>query len=289
MKPDLVLDAKATVGESPVFDGATGKLWWTDIPACRLHCFDPSSGTDESYATPGRVGCFGLARSGGLIVAMEHGFARLEPVSGMHDILFEPEVERTENRFNDGRCDRRGRFLASSMHEPRTVPQAALWQLDPVRGVRLLADHGLVGNGLAFSPDDRIMYWSDSPRGRVFVFDYDIETGSAWNRRLWVETDDSLGRPDGAAVDADGCYWSARFAGGRVIRFTPDGRIDREIHLPVSQVTMCAFGGPDLRTLFITTAREGLDDTALAKEPLAGGLFAVDAGVQGLPEPRFIG
>ena len=289
MTPDLVLDARAEVGESPVWDATTSRLWWTDIPAKRLHCFDPGTGRNECFAMPGRVGCFALARSGGLVVAMEHGFYRLEPVSGVHEPLFEPEADRPENRFNDGRCDRRGRFLASSMHEPRNVPQGALWQLDPAKGVRLLADHALVGNGLAFSPDDRCMYWSDSRRGRVFRFDYDIETGSAWNQRLWLETDDSLGRPDGAAMDTDGCYWSARFAGSRVIRFTPEGRIDREIQLPVRQVTMCAFGGPDLRTLFITTAREGLDDPALAEQPLAGGLFAVDPGCQGLPEPRFNG
>ena len=289
MRPDLVLDARAEVGESPVWDATTSRLWWTDIPARRLHCFDPASGANESFDAPGRVGCFALARTGGLVVAMEHGFYRLESVSGVHEPLFEPETDRPENRFNDGRCDRRGRFLASSMHEPRTLPQGALWQLDPQKGGRLLAAHALVGNGLAFSPDDRFMYWSDSRRHRVFRFEYDIETGSAWNQRLWLESDDSQGRPDGAAVDVDGCYWSARFRGSRVIRFTPDGRIDREIRLPVSQVTMCAFGGPDLRTLYITTARENLDDAALAKEPLAGGIFAVDAGVQGLPEPRYNG
>jgi sugar lactone lactonase YvrE len=289
MTPDLVLDAKATVGESPVWDGATSKLWWTDIPARRLHCFDPTAGHSDSFDTPGRVGCFALARSGGLIVAMEHGLYRLEPVSGMHELFFEPEADRPENRFNDGRCDRRGRFLASSMHEPRTSPQGALWQLDPTKGVRLLADQALVGNGLAFSPDDRFMYWSDSRRHRVFRFEYDIETGSVWNQRLWLQSDDSQGRPDGAAIDTDGCYWSARFRGFRVIRFTPDGRIDREFRLPVSQVTMCAFGGSDLRTLFITTARENLNEAELAREPLAGGIFAVDPGCQGLPEPRYNG
>lgn len=289
MTPDLLLDAKAECGESPVFDQATGRLWWTDIPARHLHCTDPATGQDQSFATPGRVGCFALARTGGLVVAMEHGMACFWPETGRLNMLAEPEADRPENRFNDGRCDRRGRFLASSMHEPRTIPQAALWQLDQGRGVRLLADHALVGNGLAFSPDSRRMYWSDSRRGRVFTFDYDLDDGAAWNRRLWLETDDSTGRPDGAAIDADGCYWSARFRGSRVIRFTPEGKVDREIMLPVSQVTMCAFGGPDLKTLFVTTARENLDAAALAKEPHAGGLFAVEAGVQGLPEPHFNG
>ncbi len=287
MTPDLVLDAKAECAESPVWDAAGARLWWTDIPARQVHRFDPSTGADESFAAPGRVGCFALARSGGLVVAMENGLSRLDLETGAHELLAEPEAGRANNRFNDGRCDRRGRFLASSMHEERSVPQGALWQLDPEFGVRLLADHVLVGNGLAFSPDNTIMYWSDSRRGRVFTFDYDIETGSAWNRQLWLETDDSTGRPDGACVDSDGCYWSARFRGSRVIRFTPDGKIDREIALPVSQVTMCAFGGADLQTLFITSAREGLDEAALAAEPHAGGIFAVHVGVPGMAEPKF--
>lgn len=285
MTPDLVLDAKADCAEGPVWDGESRRLWWTDIPARALHRLDPAAGHDESWAMPGRVGCFALADHGELVLAMEHGFCRFEPATGEVQAIAEPEADRAENRFNDGRCDRRGRFLASSMHEPRTTPQGALWQLDPAQGVRLLADHALVGNGLAFSPDDRIMYWSDSRRGRVFAFDYDIDDGAAWNRRLWLETGDELGRPDGAAVDADGCYWSARFKGGRVIRFTPAGRIDREIRLPVSQVTMCAFGGADLGTLYITTAAENLE----SPEPLAGGIFAIDPGVKGLPEPRFSG
>lgn len=287
MTPDLVLDARAECAESPVWDITGGRLWWTDIPARRLHRLDPSSGQNETFEVPGRVGCLALARTGGLVVAMEHRFARLEPETGALETLAEVEPERPENRLNDGRCDRRGRFLAGSMHEPRTVPQGALWQLDPAHGTRVIADHALVANGLAFSPDDRIMYWSDSRMGRVFTFDYDIDSGSAWNRRLWLQTDDSIGRPDGACVDSDGCYWSARFKGSRVIRFTPEGRIDREISLPCSQVTMCAFGGPDLKTLLITTAREGLDTAALAQEPLAGGIFAVDAGTAGLPEPQF--
>ena len=287
MTPDLVLDARAECAESPVWDTGSSRLWWTDIPARRLHRLDPASGRNETFEVPGRVGCFALARTGGLVVAMEHEIARFQPETGKLEALAEVEPERPENRLNDGRCDRRGRFLAGSMHEPRTVPQGALWQLDPVLGVRVIADHALVANGLAFSPDDRIMYWSDSRMGRVFTLDYDIESGSAWNRRLWLQTDDSIGRPDGACVDADGCYWSARFKGGRVIRFTPKGRIDREIRLPCSQVTMCAFGGADLKTLFITTAREGLGAAALAEEPLAGGIFAVNAGTAGLPEPDF--
>jgi len=238
---------------------------------------------------PGRVGCFALRRSGGLVVAMEHGFAFADLEAGRVEPVCEPEADRPENRFNDGRCDRRGRFLAASMHEPRTRADGALYSLAPDLSWQQLAGGALVGNGLAFSPDDRLMYWSDSRHRRIFLFDYDIETGEARNQRLWMETPDALGGPDGAAIDAEGCYWSARFGGGRVIRFSPDGRIDREIRLPVRRVTMCAFGGPDLRTLYVTTARARMSAAELAEEPLAGAIFAIDAGIAGLPESRFAG
>jgi L-arabinonolactonase len=266
-----------------------GVLWWTDIPSRTIHRLDPASGQHENWSAPGRIGSFALREGGGLVVAMEHDFAFFDPETGRLEPLAQAERDRPDNRMNDGRCDRRGRFFAGSMHEPRTMPLGALWRLDPDGGVTHIADGVLVANGLAWSPDDRLMYWSDSRRGRVFRFDYDIDTGEVGNRRLWMQTDDSLGRPDGACVDADGCYWSARFMGGRVIRFTPDGRIDREIRIPVARVTMCAFGGPDLKTLFVTTAREGMSADELADEPLAGGLFAIDVGIAGLPEPRFAG
>ena len=134
------------------------------------------------------------------------------------------------------------------------------------------------------------MYWADSIARRTWAFDYDITTGSVRNRRLWIEGGDpAIGVPDGSAVDSEGGYWSARYGGGRVIRYTPDGRIDREIHLPVNNVTMCAFAGPDLRTLYITTARQNMTAEQLARAPLAGALFAADPGVGGLPEPKFAG
>jgi L-arabinonolactonase len=288
-EPDVALDAKAGVGEGPVWVAEEQALYWTDIPGRTLNRFDPASGKNRSWPMPGRVGCFALRRVGGLIIAMEHGFAFVDLDTGKVEPICEPEADRPDNRFNDGRCDRGGRFLAASMHEPRRRDDGALYSLAPDLGWQRIAGGVVVGNGLAFSPDDRLMYWSDSRRRRVFLFDYDIETGEARNQRLWMETADALGGPDGAAIDAEGCYWSARFWGGRVIRFSPDGRIDREIHLPVRRVTMCAFGGPDLRTLYITTARQGMSAAELAKEPLAGAIFALDAGIAGLPEPRFAG
>ncbi len=287
--PDVVLDAGAVCGESPVWDQASGALWWTDIPVRTVNRFDPATGRNEATAVSGRVGCLALSRSGGLVVAMERSFCRLDPATGALETLAKLEGEDPENRLNDGRCDRRGRFFAGTMNEPRTRRSGRLWRLDPNGSAREVADDVLVANGLAWSPDDRLMYWSDSRQRRVFRFDYDIDTGTPRNRQLWLETEESLGGPDGAAVDSEGCYWSARFRGGRVIRFRPDGSFDREIRLPVRRVTMCAFGGADLRTLYITTASEGMSPDELKAEPLAGAIFAVDAGVAGLPEPRFGG
>lgn len=286
---DVALDAGAVCGESPVWDQEAGVLWWTDIPTRTVNRFDPATGSNQATAVADRVGCLALAGSGGLVVAAERRFCRLDPASGALETLAKLEGEDPQNRLNDGRCDRRGRFFAGTMNEPRARRSGKLWRLDPDGTAKEMAHDVLVANGLAWSPDDRLMYWSDSRRGLVFQFDYDIETGTPSNRRIWLETDDSIGRPDGAAVDSEGCYWSARFMGGRVIRFRPDGTIDREIRLPVSRVTMCAFGGADLRTLYITTASEGMSPEDLKAEPEAGAIFAVDAGVAGLPEPRFAG
>jgi sugar lactone lactonase YvrE len=286
---DLVLDAGDETGEGPVWDIAAQCLWWTDIPGRRLHRLDPESGAHRLFAMPGRVGCFALREAGGLVLAMEQGFATFDPGTGAITPLSEPEAGLADHRFNDGRCDPSGHFLAGSMNMAHTAASGQLWRLHPNGDTARLAGGVTVANGLAFSPDGKRMYWADSPADTVYAFDYDLDTGTAHNQRLWLEKGPAPGRPDGAAVDTDGCYWSARWVGGAVVRFTPDGKMDGIIHLPVSRVTMCAFGGPDLRTLYITTAREGMSAEELEREPLAGSLFVAEPGVQGLPEPAFKG
>jgi L-arabinonolactonase len=287
LSAELVLDARNETGEGPVWDEQGQCLWWTDIPGKHLHRLDPAKSEHSSFAMPGRVGCFALRETGGLILAMEQGFATFEPETGAIEQLAEPERGLAHHRFNDGRCDRSGRFLAGSMNMARNGATGQLWRLEPDGAATRLAGGVTVANGLAFSPAGRTMYWADSPAETVFAFDYEPSTGALGRQRVWLEKGPAPGRPDGAAVDADGCYWSARWAGGAVVRFTPDGRVDGIIQLPVSRVTMCAFGGPDLGTLYITTAREGMSTEELAREPLAGGLFAARPGVQGLAEPRF--
>lgn len=289
MKPDLVVACGDIVGEGPVWVPEESCLYWIDIGGKRLHRYRPQGNAHATVATPARVGSFALRRNGGLVAAMEHDFGWLDPATGAFDSFASPEADRENNRFNDGRCDRQGRFFAGSMTLDRSGPTGTLWRLGGDGRISEAAAGVMVSNGLAWSPDGRTMYWSDSPSDRVWRFAYDPDDGIAYDRRLWLGPDSAPGRPDGAAVDADGCYWSARWQGSRVVRFTPDGRIDREIALPVSRITMPAFGGSDLKTIYITSAREGMNEAEAKAEPLAGALFAVDLGIGGLVEPRFAG
>ena len=284
-----VLDAKAQTGESPVWVPEEQALYWTDIPGKTLNRFDPATGDNRVWPMPEQVGSFALREGGGLVAALRSGFALIDPERGRVEPLVDPEADRPDNRFNDGRCDRQGRFWAGSMNEPRAARSGALYRLDPDRRCHRMAGDVMVANGLAFSPDDRLLYWSDSRALTIYAFDFDAASGEIENRRTFARLAPHQGGPDGAAVDAEGGYWSACYRGARVMRFRPDGTIERKIRLPVSRVTMCAFGGPDLRTLYITTARGGLSAAELEREPLAGGIFALEVDVQGLPEPRFKG
>ena len=285
---DLVLPAQDLCGEGPVWDGSTQALWWTDIPGKRLHRLSPG-GTDQVYPMPGQVGCFAFCRDAGLVLAMEQGFATWRPEDGALIAGAQPALSGPSHRFNDGRCDRQGRFLAGTMNTATADRTGQLWRLaGDGTATRLLGDVA-IANGLAFSPCGRTMYWACSLAERVLAFDYDPDTGTPHNGRPFLPSGAAPGVPDGAAVDAEGCYWSARWMGGCVARFTPAGAQDQVIRLPVSRVTMCAFGGADLRTLVITTAREDMTHEDMLREPLAGALFAAQPGATGLPEPRFNG
>ena len=288
-RPVCVLDARARTGESPVWVPEEQALYWSDIPGRTLNRFDPATGANRVWPMPEEVGSFALREGGGLVAALRSGVAFIALDRGRIEPLVDPEADRPENRFNDGRCDRQGRFWAGTMNEPRDARSGALYRLDPDLRHHRVADDVMVANGLAFSPDDRVMYWSDSRALTIWAFDFDAASGEVANRRIFARLAPHQGGPDGAAVDAEGGYWSACYRGSRVMRFRPDGTIERKIRLPVSRVTMCAFGGPDLRTLYITSARGGLSASELEREPQAGGIFALAVDVQGLPEPRFKG
>jgi sugar lactone lactonase YvrE len=293
MQAELIVDARNAVGESPVWVPEESALYWVDIPAGALQRWRADSGQVDAWKTPEMLACIARHADGGWVAGMESGFFRLHPRNdGSLDTepLAHVDHARADMRLNDGRCDRQGRFWAGSMvlNMGANAANGTLYRYSA--GQRGPLDAQLSGfivpNGLGFSPDGRTMYLSDShPQvQQIWAFDYDIETGSPSNRRVFVDMNQHEGRPDGAAVDADGCYWICANDAGLIHRFTPDGRLDRSLAVPVKKPTMCAFGGPRLDTLFVTSIRPGDD---LDPQSLAGGVFALDPGVKGLPEPRF--
>lgn len=291
---ELVLDARCGTGESPLWSPAEQALYWVDIPAARLYRWDAASGQSRHWQAPEMLACVAQTADGqGFIAGMETGIFRLKPADDGDDMRAAPlaavQHPRRGMRFNDGRCDRQGRYWAGTMvmDMGANLPLGQLYRYDRPRGLQAVLRGLTVPNGLGFSPDGRTMYLSDShPTVQaIWAFDYDTDTGTPHNRRLFVDMREQPGRPDGAAVDADGCYWICGNDAGLVHRFTPDGRLDRSLAVPVKKPAMCAFGGPAFDTLYVTSIRpDGLD---LSDQPLAGGVFALNPGVKGLPEPLY--
>ena len=293
---ELVLDARNATGESPVWRAQEQALYWVDIPARKLQRWTLATQSLSSWEAPEMLACLAPTANGHWIAGAQSGvfdllpqadgqlgFRRMAPVTHAFDGM----------RFNDGRCDRQGRFLAGTLWMNAVPGSSAgcVYRYQPTHDgagqmIKLL-DGFVTPNGMAFSPDGRTMYLSDSNIAvqQIWAFDYDIDTGVPSNRRVFVDMNPMPGRPDGAAIDAEGCYWICAIDAGLVHRFRPDGKLDRSLAVPVKKPTMCAFGGAGLDTLFVTSIRpSGID---LSDQPLAGGLFALRPGVCGLPEPTF--
>jgi sugar lactone lactonase YvrE len=238
---------------------------------------------------PESIGCFALRRGGGFVVALRGGFWLAGADGALTKKVGDAPYDPAHHRFNDGRCDPQGRFLAGYMNEKRDADTAALVRLDPdFTQTRLIAGMS-ISNGLAFSPDGRTMYHTDTPTQIVRAYDYDAGTGTPSNPRVFARFTQDGDRPDGAAVDRDGCYWTALYRGGKVVRIAPDGRVLAAFAVPAMCPTMCAFGGRDLRTLYVTSARQMREPEELARLPHSGGVFAMPVDVPGLPEPAFAG
>jgi len=282
------------VGESPVWRAAESALYWVDIPAKSIHRLDSASGRLSRWQAGEMVACIAFRHDGTLIAGMESGvFALRLLADGGVDAtsLASVAMPMSNMRFNDGRCDRDGRFWAGTMHMdiPAGHAVGALYCYAEPAGLRGPVVEGLLTqNGLAWSPDGRVMYLSDShPRSQlIWAFDYDRAAGLPGNRRVFVDMNQHPGRPDGAAVDIDGCYWTCANDAGLLLRFTPEGKLDRSIALPVKKPSMCAFGGSRLETLYVTSIRPQQAD-ALVDQPLAGAVFAVRSGTQGIAETEF--
>lgn len=284
-----VLDARASLGECAQWSVAEQALYWVDINAPSLNRFDPASGRNVAMPMPASIGCFAFRRPHGFVVALRNGIWLARADGSLERKLADPPYDPAHHRFNDGRCDPRGRFFAGYMNERRDAPSAALMRLDADCTLSRVIDGMTISNGLAWSPDGRTMYHADTPTRRIDAYDYDLDTGGARNRRTFAQFEGATDRPDGAAVDRDGCYWSAFYRGGRIVRLAPDGRVIAQYAVPAMCPTMCAFGGPSLSTLYVTSARQQRPDDELARFPQSGGIFAMDVDTPGLPEPAFAG
>ena len=291
MRIDALPVAPALLGESPTWWPEQGALYWCDIPGLRLHRWRPATATHDEWAFDCEIGSFAPRPDGRLLLALRSGLVAFDPASGARERLADAPYDRAEQRFNDGKADPQGRFWVGSLCDPRDPPRAALYRWAAGRLDRIAGDIS-VSNGLAWSPDGRTMYWSDTHAHRIFAFDFDASDGSLSRRRVFASFARKVagqdlatygGRPDGAAVDVEGNYWVAMYEGQRLLCFAPDGGLRREVPLPVRCPTMPCFGGPDLRTLFVTTARAHRPAEELAAQPLAGCVLTLRVDVPGLP------
>ena len=292
VRAELADDARALLGEGPVWDDRTGRLHWVDILAGLVHRYAPSDESDLVLDAGQPVSAVGLGAGGGLVLALRDGFGVVPAGADRIEMIVPVEQNIVGNRMNDGGCDPAGRFWAGTM--------AVRWEDEPGAGtLYVLEDPGRGGpaaravlgpvtcsNGIDWSPDGQIMYYTDSALRRVDAFDFDTASGALAGRRPFVTIPEPDGLPDGLAVDADGGVWVALFGGGRLRRYLPSGRADAEIEVPASLVTSAAFGGHDLRDLYITTARHKLTPAEAARQTHAGSVFRCKPGPAGLPAHR---
>jgi sugar lactone lactonase YvrE len=285
-----VVSSGDALGESVLWCPRSRRVWWLDILKPCLQSFDPASGQHQVYPLPGSTcGCAALRASGGFVLAMDNGLHGFDPATGRLEFLFHPEPEPPSNRYNDGRCDRRGRFWLGTMDRNIRGPTGSLYRLGADRSVQKLFDGITVPNSTAFSPDDRTFYFADTPKHTIWAFDFDIEAGTIGNRQVFADLSARNGLPDGSCVDADGFLWNAEFAGSRLTRYAPDGRVERTVQLPVTSPTCCCFGGERLDTLYVVSSTHRHSAAQRAAEPCSGGLLALNVGVRGLPEAMFGG
>lgn len=287
---EVLLDVKTTLGEGPVWDAESQRLHWIDSADGRIFRSTHDGRELRSWHLGEPIGSMAVSRDGSyFLAALKSGLHRIDASSGEQELLVDPEPDLPNNRLNDGKVDRQGRFIFGSMDTLEERASGRLYSYTPEGQLNTLDEGIVVSNGPCFSPDGRTLYFSDTWTGLVWSYDYDPATGEASNRRTFATVDTSTGgAADGATVDAEGYLWQALVYGGKIIRYAPDGSVDRIVETPVLKVTSLAFGGPEMDTLFITS---------MAKPPLPrfpedgqqrGSLFAVSGlGVRGLPEPRF--
>jgi L-arabinonolactonase len=291
MRIEVLVDVKTTLGEGPLWDVESQRLYWIDSFDGRVFRCTHDGREVRAWDVPQKIGSMALRRDGGAVVSLQRGFHFLDFETGDCELIVDPEPDKPNNRLNDGKVDKRGRFVAGSMDTMEEGPNGALYRLDPDLSLHQLDSGIIVSNGPCWSPDGETFYFADTWTGEIWAYDYDLDSGGVSNRRTFAKVDTSGGgAADGSTVDAEGCLWNALVYDGKLVRYTPDGAVERIVEMPVKKVTSVNFGGPNLDVLYVT---------CMAKPPLPrfpgdgvlrGSLFAIyDLGIKGVPEPRFAG
>jgi sugar lactone lactonase YvrE len=288
MHPRPAVDVRDHLGEGPHWDESAGELLWVDITQSRVHAWSPPHDSVRTQTLDDEVSAV-IPRAAGRGHVIATGHRLLLRDGDTETALAVVEHDLPDNRFNDCKCDPQGRLWAGTMSRTRAPGTAALYRLAPGHAIERVIAGTTISNGIAWSPPGDTMYFIDSTTQRIDAFDFDGATGDISDRRPLAEVDRDDGLPDGMTVDAEGGIWVCLFGGAAIRRYTPEGRLDATIAVPTTNPTSPAFGGPDLRTLYVTTARHRLTPQQLATEPLAGALLAVEPGVQGIPANRFAG
>lgn len=286
---EIAFRGSHALGESIFWDEETSSLWWVDVRAPAIETWSPGTGEHRRWTMPAPVGSIVPRARGGVVAGLQTGFHFFDPRTGALDLIAAPELHLPRNRPNDARCDRAGRYWCGTMEDYGQAAAGTLYRMEPGGTPQAIDGPFFVPNSTAFSPDGTVMTFTDTRRGDILAYDYDPVAGDRGAVRVLLAADGAPGRPDGSAMDADGCLWNTRYGGGALVRIAPDGRVDRRIDLPASQPTCCAFGGADLGDLYVTTAAQRLSPGQLAREPGSGHVLVLRPGVRGLPESRFGG
>lgn len=292
---EMLRDVGNELGEGALWDVREQRFYWVDSKGPSVNRYDPRNGSVQTWMMPSDIGSMALRERGGAIVALRDGLFTFDFESGALELIKPIDADNPRTRLNDGKVDRRGRFFVGGMDEQETGRMASLWRVDPDFTVTRLETGIVCFNMPCWSPDDRTFYYSETWE-HIFAYDYDIDTGAISNRRVLVDLTQDPGGADGATVDEQGYLWSARIINGKLVRYAPDGRVDRSIDFPVQNLTSVSFGGPDLDVLYVTSMRRiahpmnGKFSRPAAPQPHAGAIWKVTGlGVRGLPEPRFAG
>ena len=289
-KAECLYRSNFSLAESPLWVPEEKLLYWVDINGPTINCLNPINGTFNFWRCHTQIGCVARAKNSELIAALKDGIYNFRPETGKFAKIVDPEPNKPENRLNDGKIDKTGRFLVGSMNDGNPDnPSGSLYQLSLNNKLSLLLDQIRIPNSIAWSPEGDIMYFSDTRAQTIWSFRYNCETGKISHRKTFAKFSRLEGRPDGATIDKEGYLWCAEYGGGKIIRFDPKGRLDSEITVPATNVTSCTFGGPNFSTLYITTASQRLTPEQKLLQPLAGSIFSCELNIGGIAEPIFMG